>query len=156
MKRFTCLIAILCSLWILPSAILAQQSGGAVSPQTPAAKGDDLQTQIASLKLELQKLRGDVAALKKENQELRRQLALQKPLPDSFNDQPVSAQAPQAQPQVQPRVPTAAAAGDQQDTGYWMTNSSGKRHNRNCRYYKNSNGHPSGPGDGIPCKICGG
>jgi hypothetical protein len=50
----------------------------------------------------------------------------------------------------------ANVANDQNETGYWMTNSSGKRHNKNCRYYKNSRGHICGPKDGIACKICGG
>ena len=50
----------------------------------------------------------------------------------------------------------AKAASDQNESGYWMTNSSHKRHNKNCRYYKNSNGHFCGPKDGIACKICGG
>ena len=50
----------------------------------------------------------------------------------------------------------AKAATDQNETGYWMTSSSHKRHNKTFRYYKNSIGHFCGPNDGIPCKLCGG
>jgi len=42
------------------------------------------------------------------------------------------------------------------ETGYWMTTSSHKRHNKNCRYYKNSKGRFCQPDEGIACKICGG
>lgn len=44
-----------------------------------------------------------------------------------------------------------AAAGT-----HWLTTSSGKRHNEKCRYYKTSKGRPCGPGEGSPCKVCGG
>jgi hypothetical protein len=39
------------------------------------------------------------------------------------------------------------------DLSYTIS-STGKRHNSNCRYY--GKGRPSGPTDGIACKICGG
>lgn len=40
---------------------------------------------------------------------------------------------------------------------YWITKSSRKRHNKNCRYYKNSKGYcTEDPDEGIACKICGG
>jgi hypothetical protein len=39
---------------------------------------------------------------------------------------------------------------------YWMTSSSGKRHNNKCRYYGTSTGRQCGPGEGTACKICGG
>ena len=51
---------------------------------------------------------------------------------------------------------TTAPADTPKESGYWMTNSSHKRHNQNCRYYKNSKGHVCGPNDGVACKICGG
>ena len=47
-------------------------------------------------------------------------------------------------------------AGDQAETGYWMTTSSHKRHNQKCRFYKNSKGRICQPDEGIPCKVCGG
>lgn len=42
------------------------------------------------------------------------------------------------------------------ETGYWLTISSGKRHNSSCRYYQTTKGRPCGPNEGIACKICGG
>lgn len=42
------------------------------------------------------------------------------------------------------------------ETGYWMTDSSGIRHNSKCRYYKNSKGHFCTKDEGRACKICGG
>ena len=40
---------------------------------------------------------------------------------------------------------------------YWITKSSGKRHNSKCRYYKNSKGYCTEDGTkGKACKICGG
>lgn len=40
--------------------------------------------------------------------------------------------------------------------GYWITTSSGVRHNSSCRWYRNSNGRECGPSEGRACKICGG
>jgi type III secretory pathway component EscV len=39
---------------------------------------------------------------------------------------------------------------------YWITSSSHKRHNKSCRWYKNSNGYCTDKQEGIACKICGG
>ena len=39
---------------------------------------------------------------------------------------------------------------------YWLTTSSGIRHNSKCRYYKKSKGRPCGAGEGRPCLKCGG
>lgn len=50
----------------------------------------------------------------------------------------------------------AKAATDRNETGYWLTSSSNKRHYKTCRYYKNSIGRFCGSNDGIPCMICGG
>lgn len=41
-------------------------------------------------------------------------------------------------------------------TGYWLTASSNKRHNSNCKYYRKTNGRVAGKSDGIACRICGG
>jgi len=46
---------------------------------------------------------------------------------------------------------------EKQDCTYWITKSSHKRHNSNCRYYKNSKGYcTDDKSDGTACKICGG
>jgi hypothetical protein len=39
---------------------------------------------------------------------------------------------------------------------YWITSSSHKRHNKSCRWYKNSNGYCTDKQEGVACKICGG
>ena len=39
---------------------------------------------------------------------------------------------------------------------YWISASSKKRHNPNCRFYKQSKGHSSLFKDGVACKSCGG
>jgi len=40
--------------------------------------------------------------------------------------------------------------------GYWITTSSGVRHNSSCRWYRKSKGRPGSASAGRPCKICGG
>ena len=42
------------------------------------------------------------------------------------------------------------------DSNYWITISSGVRHNSSCRYYMNSNGRKCTKSEGRACKICGG
>lgn len=39
---------------------------------------------------------------------------------------------------------------------FWVTKSSGKVHNKSCRYYRNSNGFESNKPTGTNCKLCGG
>ncbi len=39
---------------------------------------------------------------------------------------------------------------------YWLTDSSGIRHNSKCRYFQKSKGRPCGAQDGRPCQKCGG
>jgi hypothetical protein len=46
-------------------------------------------------------------------------------------------------------------AADAQLT-HWLTASSGIRHNKNCRYYKNSKGRACSSTEGKACKKCGG
>lgn len=42
-------------------------------------------------------------------------------------------------------------------TGFWLTKSSGTRHNNaKCRYDETSNGRPCGPTEGRACRVCGG
>ena len=47
-------------------------------------------------------------------------------------------------------------AASAENPRYWITTSSGKTHNRSCRYYKKSKGHGSDTPSGNDCKICGG
>ncbi|MCP3875223.1 MAG: hypothetical protein GY699_18975 [Desulfobacteraceae bacterium] len=39
---------------------------------------------------------------------------------------------------------------------HWMTISSQKRHNQNCRYFEKSKGRFCSANEGVVCKICGG
>ena len=59
--------------------------------------------------------------------------------------QPAPLPAETAQP------PAASPAGD-----YWLTASSGIRHNSKCRYYRKSKGRPCSAAEGRPCQKCGG
>ncbi len=42
------------------------------------------------------------------------------------------------------------------DTGYWLSTSSNKRHNRRCENYRKTRGYPCGKDDGVACRKCGG
>jgi hypothetical protein len=97
---------------------------------------------VMQLREEVLKLRGEVVQLKAEVQQLRKLLATPSPSPSYSNPTPQSQTSPSTE--------------QGEDTGYWCTKSSNKRHNPSCRYYKTSNGRPCGPNDGIPCKLCGG
>ncbi len=58
---------------------------------------------------------------------------------------------PQNHPTRSPTEPRPAASGN-----YWLTDSSGIRHNSRCRYYQKSKGRPGNATEGRPCKRCGG
>lgn len=98
---------------------------------------------IAQLRSEVALLRSEVSQLKSEVQQLRRLLATT-PQSNMGNSTPKYNET-KSDTIINDAV-----------TGYWLTKSSNKRHNASCRYYKTSNGHPCGPNDGIPCKLCGG
>lgn len=57
---------------------------------------------------------------------------------------------------VIPWVTAKMSTSAEQEKTHWLTTSSGIRHNRNCRWYKKSQGRSSGPGEGRACKVCGG
>ncbi|MCX7878648.1 MAG: hypothetical protein N2510_08430 [Ignavibacteria bacterium] len=45
---------------------------------------------------------------------------------------------------------------DSGDFNYWITKSSGKRHNKSCRYFKSSNGYgTNNSSEGKVCGVCG-
>lgn len=50
----------------------------------------------------------------------------------------------------------AESITDAQGCTYWITKSSGKRHNSSCRWYKKSKGYCTDEKIGTACKICGG
>ena len=41
------------------------------------------------------------------------------------------------------------------EKAYWIS-STGKTHNKSCRYYRACKGHASDTPSGVNCKICGG
>ncbi|NOS86916.1 MAG: hypothetical protein HOP31_17460 [Ignavibacteria bacterium] len=45
---------------------------------------------------------------------------------------------------------------DTQGCKYWVNKVTHKRHNKECKWYKNCNGYCTDYKEGIPCKICGG
>jgi len=125
-------------------------------PLAPPLYGADGPTSGASLQQQVEKLKAENEALKQENQVLRK-LVFEKQNPSQATTKPQPpTSAPAAVTGIEKPPTTAKPAPTPAAQGYWMTNSSGKRHNSGCRYYQNSNGHPCGPNDGIPCKICGG
>ena len=61
-------------------------------------------------------------------------------------------------PTVSANTPAAAPSEESATDSkrYWVTSSSGKTHNRSCRWYANSRGYYSAKGTGNNCKVCGG
>ncbi|HYX49745.1 MAG TPA: hypothetical protein VE843_08375, partial [Ktedonobacteraceae bacterium] len=94
---------------------------------------------VAELQQQIQQLKAENAVLKRENETLKRSLA----------------QAKSAAISNQSTVERPAQSNANKGK-YWMTISSGKRHNSACRYFMNSKGRFCGPDEGIPCKLCGG
>ena len=82
----------------------------------------------------------EVEGLKAENQFLGQQL---RKMANATNATPATSAA-----SVSASVPN--------ETGYWLTITSSKRHNSKCRYYKMTEGRPCESTNGVPCKLCGG
>ena len=120
--------------------------------QTPTIETLDQTQKVAILQRQVAKLQSENDSLRREIKTLRQRLP---PADTAPTTQPeATSSAPVAKP-VSNVVPPPAA-GSAQETGYWLTASSGKRHNKACRYYENSKGRSCGPGEGAACKICGG
>ena len=115
---------------------------------------------ITEIRQQLEKLKSENNALKQENQVLRklvfeRQNAPQpppvsSPTPSSVSTPPPTAPYTPSPARVVPSKPSSAAVE------YWITTSSGKRHNSGCRYFQTSRGRPGEATEGTACKICGG
>ena len=134
MRRLSVYIVLLVALILLSFALPATAS--AADGQTNAS-GD-----ITALRSEVATLKAENEALRKENQSLRRALAAR----PEYTTNSAAATS---------RVP-ATVAPTRQQTDYWLTISSGIRHNSSCRYYMNSKGRFCGPNEGRACKLCGG
>jgi hypothetical protein len=114
---------------------------------------------FAEIRQQLEKLKSENAALKQENQVLRK-LVFEKqsfapaqpvssPTPSSVSTPPPTAPYTPSPARVVPSKPSSAVE-------YWITTSSGKRHNSGCRYFQTSRGRPGEATEGTACKICGG
>ena len=112
--------------------------------------------QDQNLAREVERLQRENAALKAENQALRRMV---------FEAKAVSpeAVAPSASGTSSSSSTSAAASAERatsksgvNEKSHWLTSSSGKRHNRQCRYFQASKGRPCAANEGTACKICGG
>lgn len=101
---------------------------------------------VTGLKQKNDELEQTIAALRADNAALREQLRGSTIKPPSTRVMPGRTLQPPAG--ISTGAPDASQA-------YWLS-ATGKRHNKNCRYYGTGKGHPCGPNDGVPCKICGG
>lgn len=64
--------------------------------------------------------------------------------------------APLALGAAQAKKESPPAVERKVEKAYWITNSSGVRHNSKCRYFENSKGRRGTQAEGRACKICGG
>jgi len=137
--------------WIIFSALFLFSNISLYSADTDS---------ITEIRQQLEKLKSENESLKQENQVLRK-LVFEKQ--SSAPAQPVSSPTPSSvstpssttpytpsPARVVPSKPSSAAVE------YWITTSSGKRHNSGCRYFQTSRGRPGGATEGTACKICGG
>jgi len=104
--------------------------------------------EVAALKVAIEHLKKENAKLKEENQLLRRLVAGNSSA--DTTTETTSTETPKNKPQ-RGATPDSLTTGDAQETGYWLTTSSGKRHNSKCRYYKTSKGRPCKPDEGTAC-----
>ncbi len=86
-----------------------------------------------------------IRALQADNAALREQLRAATTKPASTTSRQNAVQVPST---FSPAVQDASQA-------FWLS-STGKRHNKSCRYYGTGRGRPCAPNDGVPCKLCGG
>lgn len=105
-------------------------------------RADQKDDEIAALKEQAKQLRA-------ENQAQRMQMGQSGASSRQDASQSPATEAPA-------KVKKVAPATQQAEQSYWITNSSSKRHNSRCRYYKNSKGRACTKDEGIACKICGG
>ena len=120
-------------------------------------------SQLKEIRQQLEKLKSENAALKQENQVLRKLVfEKQSSAPTQSVSSPTASSvvpsAPPA-PTASPSTPSPARVVPSKPSSaveYWITTSSGKRHNSGCRYFQTSRGRPGGANEGTACKICGG
>ena len=132
---------------LIRTFVISIAIAGFFCPRSLAAADDlaDLKALVAKLQSEVETLKAEKDTLKKENQALRRIIAERQEQSVAPAERPVTVPASVQTPATQ-----------QKTSGYWITTSSGVRHNSSCRYYLNSKGRGCGPTEGRACKLCGG
>jgi hypothetical protein len=103
---------------------------------------------VDELQKRIQILTAENEALRKENESLRK---LAPGAGKDFLRMPAGSGTVEQRPNL--TGPSATAAAQKR---YWLTTSSGKRHNSGCRYFETSKGRACNSSDGVACKACGG
>ena len=146
--KLACCGWLLCILTVIGAAQTTNQS----KTIDEAKKNQD---ELKSLRQELSRLKDQNQQLRLENQKLRRLLADQgeaiPAIPPAAKQQPGT-----ASPSAVASKTNAVDAGSGQAQTFWLSKTTGKRHNSRCKYYNKSDGRFCGPNDGVPCKLCGG
>lgn len=123
-----------------------------------------LHAQVESLRREVAQLREESSALQKqhaslltENQTLRRALVRTEVAvrpPGVITNAPAG-----ALPAPNPGAVQTATTGPEQADGraltHWLSTADGKRHTRQCRFYKRTVGRPCDEAEGSLCVFCG-
>ncbi len=116
---------------------------------------------LVEIRQQIEKLKSENEALKQENQVLRKLVfEKQSSAPVQPVSPPTTASVVPSTPSAAPTSPSPVRLAPSKPSSaaveYWITTSSGKRHNSGCRYFGTSRGRPGGATEGTACKICGG
>jgi hypothetical protein len=120
----------------LPEQRQSETTGTPTKPQPSNAIG---------IQQKNEDLEQTIRALQADNAALREQLRATATKPASTSSTQNAVQSP----------PTSSPAVQDASQAYWLS-STGKRHNKSCRYYGTGRGRPCGSNEGVPCKLCGG
>lgn len=104
--------------------------------------------EVERLRNEVRELKALAARLEGENAQLRRDLLAART--------ESARQHAQRQSFTQERMGLVSRSKESATNSHWITTSSRKRHNSSCRWYRQSQGRPCGPNEGVACKVCGG